>query len=89
MSDSLYLRDALIILIAAVAIVPVFRRFHANAVLGYLVAGALIGPHGLDLLRDIGATEVLGELGVVFLLFSLGLAWMYFGRSVWSARGWR
>ena len=56
MPDSHYLPDVLILL-AAVAIVPVFRRFRANAVLGYLVAGALIGPHGLDLLRDIGATE--------------------------------
>ncbi|HEY7636358.1 MAG TPA: cation:proton antiporter [Gemmatimonadales bacterium] len=73
MSESLNLRDVLIILMAAVAIVPVFRRFRANAVLGYLVAGALIGPHGLGLLRDIGATRVMGELGVVFLLFSLGL----------------
>jgi len=73
MSDSHYLPDVLILLLAAVAIVPVFRRFRANAVLGYLVAGALIGPHGLDLLRDVGATEVLGQLGVVFLLFSLGL----------------
>jgi monovalent cation:H+ antiporter-2, CPA2 family len=73
MSDSHYLPDALILLIAAVAIVPVFRRFRANAVLGYLVAGALIGPHGLDLLGNVGATEVLGQLGVVFLLFSLGL----------------
>ena len=54
-------------------IVPVFRRFRASAVIGYLVAGALIGPQGLDLLRDIDATRVLGELGVVFLLFSLGL----------------
>lgn len=73
MSEARYLLDVLILLIAAVAIVPVFRRFRANAVLGYLVAGALIGPHGLDLLRDISGTEVLGELGVVFLLFSLGL----------------
>ncbi len=73
MSDSLYLRDILIILLAAVTIVPVFRRLRANAVLGYLVAGTLIGPSGLDLLSEVRAAEVLGELGVVFLLFSLGL----------------
>jgi CPA2 family monovalent cation:H+ antiporter-2 len=72
-SDSLPLRDILIVLVAAVAIVPLFRRFRASAVLGYLVAGAVIGPHGLDLLSDLGATRALGELGVVFLLFSLGL----------------
>ena len=53
MQHLLSLRDTLVILIAAVAIVPVFRRFRANAILGYLVAGALIGPHGLGLLRDV------------------------------------
>jgi monovalent cation:H+ antiporter-2, CPA2 family len=73
MSDSPYLRDVLIVLAAAVAIVPLFRRVRASATVGYLAAGALIGPHGLDLLRDVGATEGLGQLGVVFLLFSLGL----------------
>jgi CPA2 family monovalent cation:H+ antiporter-2 len=73
MRDLHFLRDALTMLIAAVAIVPVFRRFRANAILGYLVAGALIGPHGLGLLRNVGVAEVLGELGVVFLLFTLGL----------------
>jgi CPA2 family monovalent cation:H+ antiporter-2 len=73
MGDLPSLRDALVMLVAAVAIVPVFRRFRANAILGYLVAGALIGPHGLGLLRDVGAAQVLGELGVVFLLFILGL----------------
>ena len=73
MSDSAYLQDILIILMAAVAIVPVFRRLRANAVVGYLVAGALIGPQGLDLVSRPGDTQVLGELGVVFLLFSLGL----------------
>ena len=73
MSDALHLRDVLIVLIAAVVVVPVFRRFRVSAVIGYLVAGALIGPHGLDVLQDIDATRVLGELGVVFLLFSLGL----------------
>ena len=71
MSDSVYLRQFLIILIAAVAVVSVFRRLRASAVLGYLVAGALIGPFGLGLIHE--STEGLAELGVVFLLFSIGL----------------
>jgi CPA2 family monovalent cation:H+ antiporter-2 len=65
--------DFLIILIAAVAVVSLFRRLRASAVLGYLVAGALIGPNGLALLQDVTASAVLGQLGVVFLLFSIGL----------------
>ena len=73
MADSGQLRDVLIILLAAVAVVSVFRRLRASAVLGYLVAGALIGPDGLGLLGDIEATAGLAQLGVVFLLFAIGL----------------
>jgi CPA2 family monovalent cation:H+ antiporter-2 len=73
MHGSEHLQDFLIILIAAVAVVSLFRRLRASAMLGYLVAGALIGPHGLALLQDVSATAVLGQLGVVFLLFSIGL----------------
>ena len=73
MHSSEHLQDFLIILIAAVAVVSLFRRFRGSAVLGYLVAGALIGPNGLALLQDVAATAVLGQLGVVFLLFSIGL----------------
>ena len=69
MHGSEHLQDFLIILIAAVAVVSLFRRLRASAVLGYLVAGALIGPNGLALLQDVAATAVLGQLGVVFLLF--------------------
>lgn len=54
-------------------VVPIFRRFRASAVLGYLVAGSAIGPHGLDLLRGPRAVTALADLGVIFLLFSIGL----------------
>ena len=54
-------------------VVPIFRRFQASAVLGYLVAGSAIGPHGLDLLREPRAVTALADLGVIFLLFSIGL----------------
>src|SRR5687768_1619455 len=74
MTEPVGLRDLLVILLAAVAVVPLFRRFRASAVLGYLVAGALIGPHGLALVRATEAVAVLGQFGVVFLLFSLGLS---------------
>jgi CPA2 family monovalent cation:H+ antiporter-2 len=73
MTPSVPLRDVLIILIAAIAVVSVFRRLQASAVLGYLVAGALIGPSGLNLLEDADAASVLAQFGVVFLLFSIGL----------------
>jgi len=66
------LRDLLILLLAGITVVPVFRRLGASAVIGYLVAGALIGPSALDLV-DVEATAVLARFGVVFLLFAIGL----------------
>ena len=73
MTQAVQLHDVLIMLLAAVAVVSVFRRLQASAALGYLVAGALIGPSGLALLNNAEATSELARFGVVFLLFSVGL----------------
>ena len=67
------LREILIILAFAVGAVILFRRLRLTPVLGYLAAGALIGPHALGLIPDVHAVERLAELGVVFLLFAVGL----------------
>jgi len=63
----------LIFLLAAVVAVPLFRRFGLGAVLGYLVAGVAMGPHGLRLVRDPASVLTFSELGVVLLLFVIGL----------------
>ncbi len=65
--------DILILLAAAVAIVAGFRFLRMSPVLGYLVAGVLIGPHGLALIEDVQQTAGIAEIGVVFLLFMIGL----------------
>ena len=71
--DTLYLHDAILFLLAAVVIVPLFRQMRASPVIGYLVAGAVIGPHGFAFVREVEGTYSLAELGVVFLLFTIGL----------------
>ncbi|MGE3335153.1 MAG: monovalent cation:proton antiporter-2 (CPA2) family protein [Rhodospirillaceae bacterium] len=58
---------------AAVLVVPIFRRLGLGAVLGYLAAGAVIGPYGLSLIADVEAAAHLAEFGVVLLLFIIGL----------------
>ena len=58
---------------AAVLVVPIFRRLGLGAVLGYLAAGTIIGPFGLALIDDVEATAHFAELGVVLLLFIIGL----------------
>jgi glutathione-regulated potassium-efflux system protein KefB len=68
----------------AVVAVPVFRRLGLGSVLGYLAGGLSIGPHGLGLVRDPEAVLHVAELGVVLLLFVIGLE-MRPGR-LWSLR---
>ena len=63
----------LILLATAVVTVVVFRRVNMPAILGYLVVGALIGPHALGFVPDTPETRYLAEFGVVFLMFSIGL----------------
>lgn len=67
------LPDFVVLLAFAVAVVACFRALRLNPVLGYLVAGCLLGPSGLALLHDVPTTEAIGEFGIVFLLFMIGL----------------
>jgi monovalent cation:proton antiporter-2 (CPA2) family protein len=67
------LRDGVVMLGAALVLVLVFRRLGLGAVLGYLVAGALIGPQGLALVGDAQAKLGIAELGIALLLFLVGL----------------
>ena len=64
---------ALVFLLAAVVAVPVFKRFGLGAVLGYLVAGVLLGPHALRVIADAEPVLAASEIGVVMLLFVIGL----------------
>jgi glutathione-regulated potassium-efflux system protein KefB len=69
----LLLRDGVIILGAAMFFVMLFRRFGLGAVLGYLVAGALIGPSGLGLITAPEEMLHIADFGIVLLLFLVGL----------------
>jgi CPA2 family monovalent cation:H+ antiporter-2 len=68
-----FLREALAFLIATVVLVPLFHRLKTSPVFGYLVAGTLIGPHGLGLVEHVDAVTALAQLGIVFLMFTIGL----------------
>ncbi|MBL4910677.1 MAG: cation:proton antiporter [Alteromonadaceae bacterium] len=65
--------EILAILTSAVFCVWLFRRLKLPAVLAYLVAGTLIGEHGLAWASDQADYDTFAELGIVFLLFTLGL----------------
>lgn len=67
------LRDLLVVFAVAGVVVFLFHRLRVPSVVGLLVAGVLIGPYGFSLIRDLERVEVLAEIGVVVLLFSVGL----------------
>jgi CPA2 family monovalent cation:H+ antiporter-2 len=67
------LEELAIIVAIAVAVSVLLARLRLPTVAGLLAAGALLGPYGLRLVRSVGAIEVLAEIGVVLLLFTIGL----------------
>jgi glutathione-regulated potassium-efflux system protein KefB len=71
--EVLLLRDGVVLLGAAIIFVLLFRRLGLGATLGYLVAGALIGPQGLALIGGAESKLGIAELGIVLLLFLVGL----------------
>ena len=68
-----HLNEVLVFLIAAVCVVPLFQWARSSSVLGYLAAGVLVGPSALGLIKDPEGVLFLAELGVIFLLFTIGL----------------
>ena len=77
MEEHGYIQGALVFLLAVVVAVPLFERLKLGAVLAYLVAGAVLGPHGLKLMRGVEEGFAIAELGVVLLLFLIGLELSY------------
>ena len=77
MHDSVitFISDLAVIMIVAGIVTIIFHRLKQPVVLGYIVAGILIGPHTppFELIKDEHTIKVLAELGVIFLMFSLGL----------------
>jgi monovalent cation:proton antiporter-2 (CPA2) family protein len=67
------LHEVLVYLLAAVIMVPISRRLGFGSILGYLCAGIIIGPYGVQLVQDADHILHFAELGVVFLLFIVGL----------------
>ena len=73
MSDISVLKELLIILTAIISIVFLFQKLRLPAIVGFLLAGVIMGPNGLQLIRDVREVETLAEIGVVLLLFTIGL----------------
>ncbi len=93
-----YLREIVLFLIASGIIVPMLHRLRVSPVLGYLIIGGIIGPFGLGMfvedigwlsyavISDLKGVQALAELGVIFLLFMIGLDLSL--DRLWAMRRW-
>ena len=77
MSDLPFLRQLIIVLAATISIVFVFQKLRLPTIVGFLLAGVIIGPNGLQLITSLSQVETLAEIGVVLLLFSIGLEFSF------------
>ena len=75
MRDVILLQDLAVVMIVSGLVTIFFHRFRLPVVLGYILAGFIIGPHTppYPLIKDEASIETLAQLGVVFLMFALGL----------------
>lgn len=78
------LQPVIILLLVGIVAVTLMRPLKMSPIVGYLLAGILIGPHGLGLIEESNTTHLLAELGVVFLLFDIGLHFSL--GHIWDAR---
>jgi glutathione-regulated potassium-efflux system ancillary protein KefC/glutathione-regulated potassium-efflux system protein KefB len=74
-----------LLLLAAVAIVPIFQKLKLGSVLGFLVAGMVVGPWGFGVITEVHDTLQFAELGIVLLLFVIGLELE--PARLWTLRG--
>lgn len=67
------LSDVVIILGLSVVVILLFQRFRLPTILGFLITGVIAGPHGLSLITEVHEIEILAEIGVILLLFIIGM----------------
>jgi len=67
------LRDILVIFGVAVVVAFACHRLRIPTVVGFIIAGVIAGPYGLRLVTDTHAVEQMAEIGIIFLLFTIGL----------------
>ena len=78
------LSDIVVTLALASVVLVLAHRLHIPPILGFIITGVLIGPYGLELISATDQVEMMAEVGVVLLLFSIGLEISF--KSLWHMR---
>jgi len=72
-----YILDIIVILALAILVITVGSRLKIPGVVGFLLTGIVVGPYGLGLVKDPQMVEVLAEIGIIFLLFTIGMQFSF------------
>jgi monovalent cation:H+ antiporter-2, CPA2 family len=68
-----FLKSLEVIFIASAAVILLLYKLKIPSLIGFIVAGIIIGPHGIGLIKDIHFIQILAEIGVILLLFTIGI----------------
>lgn len=68
-----FFNELLIILGVSIPVIYIFNKIKFPSIIGFLITGIIIGPYGLKLITDIAGIQLLAEIGVAFLLFTIGI----------------
>src|SRR3989337_4506833 len=71
--ELVFLKSLVIILCISAIIVFVLGRLKISSIVGFLIAGVIVGPHGAHLIEDVRYGELFAEIGVILLMFTIGL----------------
>ena len=73
MEKYLFIKEIVIILSVAIPIIFIFKKLKMPSIIGFLIAGVVIGPYGLKLISSSEQIEMMAEIGVILLMFTIGL----------------
>jgi CPA2 family monovalent cation:H+ antiporter-2 len=73
MNEFLIIQDIVVILLVSLPIIFLFKKMNLPSIVGFLIAGMLIGPYGFNLIRSVNQISVMAEIGIILLMFTIGL----------------
>ncbi len=73
MQQYVIIKEIVIILLVSIPIIFLFKKINIPSILGFLVTGMIIGPYGFKLISNLHDIEVMAEIGVILLMFTIGL----------------
>jgi CPA2 family monovalent cation:H+ antiporter-2 len=73
MHEVVFLKTLVLILVISAVVIFALGRIKVPSIVGFLLAGMLLGPHGLNFIDDITTIQTFAEIGVILLLFTIGI----------------